>query len=409
MRLRIKKSVFLEIVIMTFLFLAGLNFKNQYYYFLMISVVLVIFERKNIKVDGNFIALCILAAAMLIFSPMTKNKITSMIKPFLYPMAYCAGLSFCEDDYEAAKTTANEKRLLRVIIILSLAPFTHYVLNWINNLNFAMGRNTIDIWTGSIASATIQAAMACMMVGVVGCVIFADYPIRVKIYAMLMIAAILAYNMVLAGRMLIVLIFLIGACSFLFSFSMQKEKSKKQKTIATVIVIMLAVYIIYSGNFFGIRERIEGSNLYARFFGNYAMGIMEDGRGAAKFAYLQNFPKGLWGGCQIRQMGIGYAHDILLDTYDEGGLLALLGIAAFVIGSVKTWLGILKNDIYSMRLKQMLFSVYLAIYVVFALEPVLQGAPWLFSLFCFIHGMTVRLGYEKNKRIEANGNERSFC
>ena len=66
-------------------------------------------------------------------------------------------------------------------------------------------------------------------------------------------------------------------------------------------------------------------------------------RGERKLAYFEHFSEGIWGGGRINSLVGGYAHDLFLDTYDEAGIFALLGVICFMARSAYVLLKMLKN------------------------------------------------------------------
>ena len=95
---------------------------------------------------------------------------------------------------------------------------------------------------------------------------------------------------------------------------------------------------------------------------------------------------------------------MILDTYDEAGIFALFAITVFIINVSIHVIKLLRSPKYEVDTKLIVFGLYLATYMEFMIEPVLQGLPWLFSLFCFISGVIITANKEngvKYKKIIA--------
>lgn len=110
--------------------------------------------------------------------------------------------------------------------------------------------------------------------------------------------------------------------------------------------------------------------------------------------HLERFGMAMWGGCKIRLSGVGYAHDLFLDSYDEAGILALVMLILFIIRSAWVLLRMVTENRIAFSVRLMLLAMYASFYLEFAVEPILQGIPWFFVCFCFIHGMAEYLCYD---------------
>ncbi len=376
----------LQTITLLLLFFAGMNVGNRYYYFCFVATALFIGLRRSYVFDLQLIALLLLSLFLVCFSPSTQSfSITATIKPFLYPMAYLVGRNFFmgkqRHDFEG-----KQKQITAICIILSAGPFIHYFINYLLNFD-SVERNTVDVWTGTVLSATNQAALACMMLGVAIALLFAKTKLYVKIAAFVSLAVIFLYNLVLSGRTLFVMAAIIVLACVLYSAMETKSVQTVIGIVALLLVVAVIVGIIYAGNLFGIADYIEGSNFYARFFDDTEEDMFSTTRGELKAAYFEHFSEGIWGGAHIYSLTGRYAHDLFLDTYDEAGIFALLAVICFMTRSAYVLLKMLKNRNCSFAIRLLMLCLYVALYAEFCVEPILQGVPWLFALFCFIHGM----------------------
>ena len=391
----------LQKITLFLLILAGMNFLNQYKILTAVACVLYLFCSVKFIINKDMMWLLLLAVSWVAFSPEGTKTLPSMIMPFTFLLAYCVGLNFLpKDNQEKA-----EKSLSKAIIAVSIGPFVHFVLNFINNFGKNVERNSIDFWTGLVMSATGQATLSLMMLSVAIVMLFTNTQARNKVWSVLVLVAIFFYNLTLAGRTLFVMLMLLFAVSLLFLLIKGEKKGDKYKTLLIVVLIILMLTVLYNLNVFGIQDMIKSSNLYDRFFGRWAKDLDEDSRMEKKLNFLQNFGKSIWGGVHLRPL-YGYAHDILLDTYDEAGILALIAVLMFLISAVRRLISCLKNRTLKFETQQWILGMYIAILVQFTAEPVIQGIPWMFMLFCFIHGMVTQLDKTSRRRAtELNQNK----
>ena len=376
----------LQILTLLLLFFSGVNIGNKYFYFCFLATVIFIALNKALIVDRQVIILLILALAWILFaSDMQTFSLTSIIKPFLYPMAYMVGRSFLVNKNQSA-FEIRQKLIVPILILLSAGPFVHYLLNFLTNLN-SDNRNTIDIWTGTMLSATGQAALACMMLSISLAVLFISTKAYVKLISVGCLIIIFLYNLILSGRTLFMMTAFIVLIGVIYYLKELKGADKKIQVIGAILICACALFFAYLYNLFGIADYIEKSNMYLRFFGKNKEDVFSDTRMKWKMLYLDNFWMGIFGGAQIRKYTGKYAHDIFLDTYDEGGVVALFAMVYFIIRSVYVLIKCIKNKEIDFKFRFLMLSLYLSLYIEFLLEPILQGVPWLFALFCFIHGL----------------------
>lgn len=385
-RLRIKLYDLAFAAVLLVLFLAGMNFRNQYYYFIVLGCVPVFLMQRKITIGKDFLPLLVISVSWLVFSPESRDLITSMIKPFMYPLAYLAGFNFLSY-YNKSKPAIKEKKLVTAITVLALGPFAHYLLNMVYNLDYA-GRNTIDVWTNHVLSATNQAAMGCLIVGVAMGVLFSNKGTIKKLASLGILVLVMVYNLRLAGRTLFVIIAASFAVDYAYVFVKRKDKTVLRKITFWLLIFVVGLFILYNNDIFSFRELLGESNFFERFFGSDSTQfISTDSRLHSKLDYLRHFPKSILGGAKLRELEFGYAHDIVLDTYDEAGIFALLAMLLFLYNAFALLFRMLKAGVISDATKIILLSTYAAVFMQFMVEPILQGTPWLFAVFCFIHGM----------------------
>ncbi len=401
MALNIKglKFDFFQTITLFLLFLAGVNIDNKYYYFSFIAVAIFIVTKRKIVLDWNVLFLLIFCISWMLFSPDSNHiGLTTFIKPFLYPAAYIVGRNYFARNQKEYIAEKRDSLIIPVLVVLASGPFTHYLLNYFNGMG-SSSRNTVDIWSGTVLSATGQAALACIMIGVAVSTMFIKSKMTAKVFAALALTIVFLYNLILAGRTLFLILIIVTLVCSIFYFKESNSISKRFKLFSSILVIILLLYIAYSYNLFGIKSHIANSNIYFRFFNDNSQDILSGQRGNLKLSHLKNFGAGLWGGSHIRRLCGGYAHDLWLDAYDEAGIFALISLVLFSIGCLYTLWKCISLKYMSKSLRLMLLAVYTSIFLQFFVEPIIQGMPWLFVCFCFMHGVVVQRLYEAKREL----------
>ena len=387
-------------ITLLFLGLAAMNLIGRYYYFTYIALIFFCLKpNRKFKVDiVPVILLFLVGLSWVLFSPATSLSIFGLIKPFTYVLCYIIGASMLDDDDDYGKDETPLKLFYITVATVSAGSMVHYLLNWIINIG-AQDRNTIDIWTNEVMAATGQAALACLPLGLAVACLFVKTDKKIKIASIVTVVLVLGYNLILSGRTLIIMCLILFAVGFLHNLAMQKKG--RWRLILIIVAVIVFIIYAYRANLFNIRTYIEQSPVYERFFlEDSNQGIDEDSRMRKKLYHLENMDRYIFGGAHIRQE-IGHAHDILLDTYDESGVFALVGMIGYLLVSIVHLVKCLTNKSLPFEFRNIILCVYVTVYIEFMVEPILQGMPWLFATFCLIDGYVSRiLRYNKVLRLQ---------
>ncbi len=378
-------------------FLASINFFNRYYYFLFLaSFFFFITPYKRINFNSSFLILILFSLFILFFNPAFQTKFTSMLKPFVYPLCYLMGSSMYLNASKNDLQTA-ENNVKKIIYVLSGGLFTHYLLNMFVNLN-ATNRNAIDFWSKETMSATSQASLAALMVGVAAALLFSEVHWTKRIIAVVSFIVMVWYNLILAGRTLFALIAILMIFAVIHRSIVTKQKIFK--TLLIGFLIVLVFICIYNINLFGLKTYLENTNLFKRFFENgISKSFILDTRINYKFLYLKHFFKYPFGGNKIKDLAGGkYAHDLYLDTYSESGIFAFIAIVIYIVLSLVRMVKCMRSKQISFETRQLIACIYIVVNIQFWLEPIITGMPWLLVSYAFIDGAVTYLLSMENKQ-----------
>jgi hypothetical protein len=218
-----------------------------------------------------------------------------------------------------------------------------------------------------------------------------------KIAAVLSLILIFTYNLVLAGRTLVVMAIILFCCAYVHLIWGSKDFKRKFGLFIAIVSLLSIGAFSYELNIFNVKNIVEGSNLYKRFFGDYAIKTTEDGRMELKIAYLKNMWGNFWGGSKIKDEIVGgFAHDIYLDVYDQAGIFGFIAILCYIGNTIYRFVLVIKNKSLDFKYRQLILCLYLVCYLEFVVEPILYGMNWLFIAFCFIDGLVA--SYIKDNR-----------
>lgn len=373
-------------------FLAAMNFMNLYAYLLFIGAAFFfVTGMDRIRFPAITMLLIAFSFFLLIIWEGAHDSFNSMLRVFAFPIAYLVGYNILSPrkDEERHKETG-------VYFMIGLWAFgfgIHYALNFFHNYSYlgkVGDRNTEDFWLGDILAATNQAMMASMMIAVAIAFLLSTNSLWKKLLSAASLVVIFLYNLILSNRntvVLLLIVFLVAMGAYI------KEHAFRKKTVQMILWVLLIVtviFVLFVGNFFGIRDLWESSNFYDRFFGEEKMDIDEDIRWERKIFYLSNIHRSFLGGGVLFDEAGGYAHDLYLDTMDCAGIFAFLAIVIVVIDATIKAFRLIRAKTVSFQLRQMLLCVMLVFHAVFMVEPILEGAPWLISAFCAVYGAVSR-------------------
>ena len=333
------------------------------------------------EINITAMGLMLYAVSLICFAPMFHISVLAIIKPVAFPMSYILGYGLCNAKENGSVVS---KRFFITVAVLAAGSLLHYLLNWLISDN-ADGRDSVDFWTRTALTATNQAAMASMAVGLAAALLLGSgIKWYYKLLGLAMLIAILAYNLVLSGRTLILMtaIALIVAAFY----NIKENRRGRIIFIAGIAIAVLAVFYAYTQNLFDLRTTIENSMLFGRFTGEYGIELTEDSRLDHKLIFLQKILDYPMGGAHIRDMH-GYAHDLFLDSYDEAGWIAIATIFAYFVSSVIRLLKLVYRKQIPFMVRLVALCMYITVYVEFWVEPVLQASPWLLASFCVMDGM----------------------
>ncbi len=383
------------------LILLSMNYSQKFFYFAFGAFAWVWITNRYMAITSSMIPY--FALSLLIGATHAANGTLAMLRPLSYGLLYCVGYNTMIQLPNKHKEEVHEEemgKLRGIFFSIAVGSFLHLLFNFVNNWGKTLGRNTIDIWSGEIMSATQQATLGCIMVGYSVYLIFSS-PTKIgRIAGWGAALSMLAYNLVLSGRTLVAMYMVLFGMGTLYLLYSEKFATKRLKIIGYSILICITLLVIYISNFGGIRTTIEASNLYQRFFVEADLGIFETSRSDAKTAYLQNLYRYPFGGLHMRDQ-YGYAHDLLLDGYDEFGLPVAVLLIYVLFRTIRTLFQMIRTNELPLPFKMCLLCVYSAVHIQFFIEPILAGMQWLFVCYCLMNGCmdglkrNLNLGYRR--------------
>ena len=378
-----KKLYFDQILVFILFFLASMNVFEKYFYCIFFALAIFLAVNHKIKINAIFVALLLFSLLYVLFLPSARTSLIIILKQFSYPICYLIGYNMLKSDDRTDSSFQPFERILFLgVVSVAIGSFLHFLLNMFLNIG-STTRNTIDIWSGQMLAATGQAALACLGLALFMTMIFTAQKKFVRILCAIGCLMIFAYNLVLSGRLLILLMLVLFAESFIFTTIQERKQNIALRCVGLILALAI-LYLIINLNVGGVTEWISGSNLAERL---KTLSFLQDSRFAIKGQYIVRLLDYPLGGAHIRRSVGMYAHDILLDTYSDIGLLGCLLMAGMLLVFFLQWFRVVRNKNLSVPCRLLMLCVYTVILFIFFMEPILAGMPWLFCSLCFFQGM----------------------
>ncbi len=375
--LKINRNNAKTALLLALLFFASMNFGAKFFYFVFAALGVTALLQGKLVIHRR--ALPYLCLGLLMAAYNHREGILSMLRCLAYVAFYLVGFNMVAVRQGEAHEEKGEKVVFSVLAAISLGSFTHYLLNYLTNLSADMGRNTLDIWSGAVMAATGQAVLSCLMLGFSVALVFLPPKRPWRWLALGSIALILAYNFVLAGRTLPVMLGLVALAALVYTWKTAAPAPRRKILAGLAVAVLLAVVLPRLGP---VAQFLEGTNLFQRLEAGIGL---QSGRLDAKWQFLTQGWRYPLGGLHLRQQ-FGHAHDLLLDGYDEYGLGGLVLLTVILINGISALWTAIRREGGSRSIKLALLCLYLAVLLAFCAEPILAGMPWLFTCFSLVNG-----------------------
>lgn len=384
-----------DIPVYLLLFLTACNLFAKFYYFAFLCVLIVFLRRRCMTVNRTAVLYLLLGCFMAVGN--LEHGLLAMIRCFLFVLIYAAGyhLIRIRADADASwevRSSFLQKKAAALILSMTLGSFAHYLANFIKSITSSQmsGRNTLDIWTNQVMAATGQAAFGCLAAAAAVAMLL--YPIRRldRLFGGLTITVLLLYNMILAGRTLMILTLGLLLADFVFLLVRMKSFYPRLHMIFGILVCGGLFAFVWVRNIGGLRDLWMESNLVQRFLEDTGQSLLQTDRIGSKLGFLRSMPDHPFGGLHLRAQ-YGYAHDLLLDAYDEYGIGVFLLLIVILITGIYEWFCLLKQGRYALPYLNLIACIYPVIFAIFLLEPIFAGMQWLFVTYCFFNGIIAGL------------------
>lgn len=382
-------------ILIAIISLAAMNFMLYGSYLMIIAFIAVVLFN-NGKIRANItsflligLALCYILTVLLTTGNFEPRVIAA---PCAYLVAFNIGNS------------VETPKVRNLFIIIAFFMAVHSILSFaytanIKGFDFFSTGLSYDFWSKSLSTATGIATYYYFLVATVP-ILFSQTKLKLKIFHVLIFIISMVHDILIGGRTCIVLCAVAIAISVFVRIFAVGYKKSALKYIISIIVVLILLFLAYENNWFQIRSTFETSYMFRRFFMENAYEeIGSTSRWERKFIYIKNIFNYPFGGNHLRNdLGIGYAHDIWLDTFDDAGILTMILMLAYTIGSVFRFFRYAKYNNEDIVEKTTFYTFPIVMMAAFFVEPIMSGAPIVFFMYCFMDGLVSKKQKEMGLR-----------
>lgn len=392
-----------EQLVLVALLMSFMDFHLYSLHIMVIAFVLWCIVKGRLCLVNGVVPPLLLTIALLFFWQGDFFSPTAWMKRFVWPAAFLLGYNLVQPAVGSDDMGKMEKKTQALFMLAAAGFFIHLLLNLF--LSFGQeidNRNTIDFWTGKNRAATGQAGLMCVPLAWCVACISTQKGLKTILPASMALVAMLYYNLILGSRTIVIAVIVVAFVAFFYAIGNRTNGKKTRRTLISVISWSVVVAMLYINDIGGVRTLVEGSILGNRLPDTSLLALIKEDRWSAKLRYLELMPQYMFGGNNIRRIVGIYAHDILLDTYDEASVFAFLAIIAILWDAASKMLHFMKCGNFGRDTKATVLCIYVMVFLEFAVEPVFAGMPWLLMVFCFFHGIVTCLLKNASRIREGN-------
>lgn len=360
-------------------------------YFLLFPFGAVLINKKSIRINTTVIILFAFVTAYII--PELVSSVTPEYRLLFIVIAFLIGYNYY------LQVTENDiiSSYLVVAIGMSVHIAVNFILSFIKAGGIKFSPTYIDFWSGELTTTT---GMMSNFVLFLPLFVFALSK-KGKYYLYLPFVLIGLMFGIMTGNRTTLILFAISTIMGIVVLLVYRQIRLGFVAIFVVVSLIVFVLLAYNFNWFGLQKMFDTSYMSYRLnlFSEKNESVLETQRWDTKWEYIKRMLDYPWGGGKLRDSVGSYAHDIWLDTWSSGGVAAFLLLTFYIASFIYRMIKFVRitRDVSA----KILFSSYLVITLTqFLVEPIIQGAPWLFISACLFDGFVSRyIVNEKNKRL----------
>ncbi|MBR2555550.1 MAG: hypothetical protein IKE94_11875 [Aeriscardovia sp.] len=292
-------------------------------------------------------------------------------------LMYLSGWVIAERRDFNQSSNALDETIKRIVLSIVVGYSIHSLINYVVNI----GRERwllIDYYTGSLRAATglgMINTIAFSMIVYIGL----ERDLKRKLLASLCFIISVINGLQVGSRTQLLILLVVTVACLLFYFREIDNAKGLKITLISVVSLTFILFFVYKTDFLGIYTKIEGSNLFYRLNADTSRvdGVRVERLVQGVFSLIDH-PFG--------NKSMLYFHNMWLDAGRIAGTLSFLLLAIYSFITYRNALKIVFNKNLELGFRILIFGIYLALFINYSVEPILEGMTEHFYVFCLING-----------------------
>lgn len=291
-------------------------------------------------------------------------------------------------DFDGLSTKERSDKVTSVIKTIAIAYAAFVLVTMVYSImkgQFAITRNPLNIWTGTLRAATHFGTMSLIPLAYgLYLIIAAKSKMSHKCGWMLIIFVSLV-AIITGSRTALFLVPIGSIMAYLANIKIQGVFTKKNlNQLLGALILFAFVTIAFFSDAFGFRTLFYKSQLGQRYLLGYAPTMTEDGRWKKTVFFFENISKSLWGGGYTRS-NVGSIHNVYLDVFDLSGIIPFGLLIIFTLIVIGDYRRLRKSASVDDSTALLLLLICSLTFIQLLLEPVMESVPvmiWCLLLIC---------------------------
>lgn len=373
------------------IFLYANNFFQMANYLGAIMLLLYIWNRRFVvllPLNREFFVLVFASLSYLLLyvrnygRPETSTLVLRYFMPFIL---FYLGMMHVE---------GKEDKLVKLSMCAALGTFFHGLMNILKNRNLDIlsvaSRQYQDVYGGAI-SGTLQNLLFLLPCSLLAVFVFGVKNKSKWLGIMMALTGVFGSIANASRTMIVVTVIIFAGMTFLYLWMNGSFSSTVVRWLGFVIAIVTAVLLILWLDLFSVYEWFSQTALGRRStISASGHTVVDNIRWTYALDILKMLPSNLLGGINYSN----YAHNLWIDVAKEAGIIPFV---LYILFFVDVWATAIKcyfNKNLSQICRLLIVSIISACTLTFFTEPIMQGAPLIFSLFCYISGGILTISSE---------------
>ena len=352
---------------------------------LMLMFYTIVYKRKPV-VNGEMVVLLLFISLYFILdSKLAQSNTYKLWYAVSTVSLYTCGYYMRFDGLNREERSLKIENVIKIIAIAYTAYVLITVIYSSTRGQFALTRNPLNLWTGTLRAATHYGTMSIIPMAYGLHLTVGNDEKRGRLAGWLLILFAVAVAIITASRTVLLLIPLGAIIAYFANIKMKGNFQPKHlnQLVGSLLLLGLGV-VAFVTDMFGLQTMFFRTQLGQRYILGYAPTLMNDGRFKNIEFFFHNIGQSLWGGGYSRTNS-GNLHNVYLNVFDLSGIIPFSLLVLFTIWVVRDYKRVAKKNSVTISIRLLLLLVLSLSFVQMMLEPTMESVPvfmWCLLLIC---------------------------